>query len=148
MRLISAESGVQVPPSLPSKLKGSSYLAGTLFRCVVICPTIVPHFLLMHFFSHAIFRLNIVQPRQAFSARWGIKRKKIDDSYQAKTSREKFHPTAHSMSSSSSKFPYQVSLIQAVEQFNAGAYFACHETLEKLCLSENEPTRDLYKGIL
>ncbi len=39
-------------------------------------------------------------------------------------------------------------LSKAVQQFNAGAYFACHETLEKLWLKEKGPARDLYKGIL
>ncbi|EPR42465.1 protein of unknown function DUF309 [Desulfovibrio sp. X2] len=39
-------------------------------------------------------------------------------------------------------------LALAVEQFNAGAYFACHETLEELWLAEKEPLRALYQGIL
>lgn len=39
-------------------------------------------------------------------------------------------------------------LRKGVEQFNAGAYFACHETLEELWLAEKAPVRDLYKGII
>jgi len=39
-------------------------------------------------------------------------------------------------------------LKKGVAQFNAGAYFACHETLEKLWLGEKAPVRDLYKGII
>lgn len=39
-------------------------------------------------------------------------------------------------------------LAVAVAQFNAGAYFACHETLEALWLAEGRPVRDLYKGLL
>jgi len=41
-----------------------------------------------------------------------------------------------------------IQLRKAVDQFNAGAYYVCHETLEKLWLCEKGPTRDLYKGIL
>lgn len=33
-------------------------------------------------------------------------------------------------------------------QFNAGEYFACHETLERLWIEERTAVRDLYKGIL
>src|SRR5438067_12029672 len=36
----------------------------------------------------------------------------------------------------------------AVEQFNAGEFFECHETLEALWLAECEPLRRLYQGIL
>ena len=39
-------------------------------------------------------------------------------------------------------------LWRAVEQFNAGEFFACHETLEALWLAEAEPLRRLYQGIL
>ena len=36
----------------------------------------------------------------------------------------------------------------AIEQFNAGDYFECHETLEGLWLAEQGPTRDFYQGLL
>ncbi len=36
----------------------------------------------------------------------------------------------------------------AINKFNAGDYFVCHEFLEQLWLDEQGPQRDLYKGIL
>lgn len=39
-------------------------------------------------------------------------------------------------------------LLQAVAEFNQGAYFTCHETLEALWLEEQSPIRDFYKGML
>ncbi|MGQ9767270.1 MAG: DUF309 domain-containing protein [Anaerolineae bacterium] len=36
----------------------------------------------------------------------------------------------------------------AVAQFNAGEYWECHETLEKLWVAERRPVRDLYQGVL
>jgi uncharacterized protein len=39
-------------------------------------------------------------------------------------------------------------LRRAIEQFNAGEYFDCHETLENLWRGEPGTIRDLYKGIL
>jgi len=39
-------------------------------------------------------------------------------------------------------------LAQAVDEFNAGAYFACHETLEDLWLATPDPERHLYQGLL
>ena len=36
----------------------------------------------------------------------------------------------------------------ALRQFNAGAYFACHETLEELWRMPDDPLRDFYKGLL
>jgi uncharacterized protein len=36
----------------------------------------------------------------------------------------------------------------AVEEFNRGEFFECHETLEALWLAEGEPLRRLYQGIL
>jgi hypothetical protein len=36
----------------------------------------------------------------------------------------------------------------AISTFNAADYFACHEFLEALWLNEQDPRRDLYKGIL
>jgi uncharacterized protein len=39
-------------------------------------------------------------------------------------------------------------LLAGVEQFNAGAYWECHETLEMLWRGEPRPVRDLYQGIL
>ena len=35
-----------------------------------------------------------------------------------------------------------------MEQFNAGDYYGCHETLEDLWVAENRPVRRLYQGIL
>ena len=39
-------------------------------------------------------------------------------------------------------------LCRGVEQFNAGEYWACHETLEALWIAELRPVRDLYQGVL
>jgi len=39
-------------------------------------------------------------------------------------------------------------LMRGVEQFNAGEYWECHETLERLWLAEVRPVRGLYQGIL
>lgn len=36
----------------------------------------------------------------------------------------------------------------AIHQFNAGDYYACHETLEELWLAERSDLRHLYQGIL
>jgi predicted metal-dependent hydrolase len=36
----------------------------------------------------------------------------------------------------------------AIRQFNAGAYFACHETLEELWRDESGPLREFYQGVL
>jgi len=41
-----------------------------------------------------------------------------------------------------------IRLALARRQFNAGEYFACHETLERLWIEERTAVRDLYKGIL
>jgi len=41
-----------------------------------------------------------------------------------------------------------VRLALAVEQFNRGDYYDCHDTLEALWRDERAPLRDLYKGIL
>lgn len=38
--------------------------------------------------------------------------------------------------------------LRAIEQFNAGEYFECHESLEDLWRNEPGKIRDLYKGIL
>ncbi|BAZ90497.1 hypothetical protein NIES932_19970 [Raphidiopsis curvata NIES-932] len=35
-----------------------------------------------------------------------------------------------------------------VEQFNAGQFYACHDTLEALWIEATEPERTLYQGIL
>jgi hypothetical protein len=37
---------------------------------------------------------------------------------------------------------------QAVEQFNQGEFYACHDTLEALWLEEVDPLRRFYQGIL
>lgn len=39
-------------------------------------------------------------------------------------------------------------LLQGLEEFHAGAYYACHETLEDLWVAETGPVRELYQGIL
>jgi len=39
-------------------------------------------------------------------------------------------------------------LLAGIEEFNAGAFFECHETLEELWLAESRPLRTLYQGIL
>lgn len=44
--------------------------------------------------------------------------------------------------------PPPPALCHAIEQFNAGAYWECHETLEGLWVAERRPIRDLYQGIL
>lgn len=44
--------------------------------------------------------------------------------------------------------PPSPTLLAAVRQFNEGKYFLCHETLEDLWLSESEPLRRLYQGML
>lgn len=38
--------------------------------------------------------------------------------------------------------------ILAVDQFNSGEWFICHETLEELWVGESGSARDLYQGIL
>ncbi|MBG0743106.1 MAG: DUF309 domain-containing protein [Cylindrospermopsis raciborskii KL1] len=35
-----------------------------------------------------------------------------------------------------------------VEQFNAGQFYACHDTLEALWIEATEPEKTLYQGIL
>lgn len=44
--------------------------------------------------------------------------------------------------------PPPPALCHGIAQFNAGEYWACHETLEELWVSERRPIRDLYQGIL
>jgi hypothetical protein len=39
-------------------------------------------------------------------------------------------------------------LLRGIEQFNAGEYWECHETLEELWVAEKRELRDLYQGIL
>ena len=39
-------------------------------------------------------------------------------------------------------------LLHAIEQFNAGEYWECHETLEGLWIAEPREVRDMYQGIL
>ena len=55
----------------------------------------------------------------------------------------------------SSRQPYPAStekacpiLQLAINKFNAGDYFTCHEFLEELWLDTQDPKRELYKGIL
>jgi uncharacterized protein len=44
--------------------------------------------------------------------------------------------------------PPPPTLLAGIEQFNAGEYWECHETLETLWRAEPQPVRDLYQGIL
>ncbi|HCF28774.1 MAG TPA: DUF309 domain-containing protein [Cyanobacteria bacterium UBA11049] len=37
---------------------------------------------------------------------------------------------------------------QGVEQFNAGQFYACHDTLEALWIEATEPEKSFYQGIL
>ena len=39
-------------------------------------------------------------------------------------------------------------LVQAVEEFNRGEWFQCHETLEELWVGQQGELRDLYQGVL
>jgi len=44
--------------------------------------------------------------------------------------------------------PPSPTLRAAIRQFNDGAYFACHETLEELWRIQDDPLRDFYQGLL
>ena len=44
--------------------------------------------------------------------------------------------------------PPPTALYAGIAEFNAGAYFACHETLEAIWMREPGPIRRLYQGIL
>jgi hypothetical protein len=39
-------------------------------------------------------------------------------------------------------------LLEGIRLFNAGEFYACHHALEELWLSEHDPIRYLYQGIL
>jgi predicted metal-dependent hydrolase len=39
-------------------------------------------------------------------------------------------------------------LLRAVDEFNRGAWFECHETLEELWVGEKGELRDFYQGML
>ncbi|WP_136526224.1 DUF309 domain-containing protein [Geomonas ferrireducens] len=39
-------------------------------------------------------------------------------------------------------------LLQAIEEFNSGAWFECHETLEELWVGSKGEMRDFYQGVL
>lgn len=39
-------------------------------------------------------------------------------------------------------------LLKGIEEFNQGAFFECHDTLEELWAAESRPIRHLYQGIL
>lgn len=39
-------------------------------------------------------------------------------------------------------------LLLGIQEFNCGAYFACHETLETLWVGDKSPFRRFYQGIL
>lgn len=44
--------------------------------------------------------------------------------------------------------PPPAALLYGIEQFNAGEYWECHETLEGLWIAEPREVRDMYQGIL
>jgi predicted metal-dependent hydrolase len=44
--------------------------------------------------------------------------------------------------------PPSQELLQAVEQFNSGDWFECHETLEDLWVGSTGELRDFYQGVL
>lgn len=44
--------------------------------------------------------------------------------------------------------PPSAELVSGIEEFNAGAWLDCHETLEDIWISEPGVVRDLYQGIL
>lgn len=44
--------------------------------------------------------------------------------------------------------PPPAALYAGIAEFNAGAYFECHETLEAIWMREPGPIRRLYQGIL
>ena len=44
--------------------------------------------------------------------------------------------------------PPPAALLAGIGQFNEGAYFECHETLEAIWMREPGPIRRLYQGIL
>jgi predicted metal-dependent hydrolase len=39
-------------------------------------------------------------------------------------------------------------LLKALEEFNQGLYYECHDTLEEMWMAEPRPVRTLYQGIL
>jgi predicted metal-dependent hydrolase len=39
-------------------------------------------------------------------------------------------------------------VLRGLEEFNRGAYYECHETLEEAWMAETRPIRDLYRAIL
>jgi CheY-like chemotaxis protein len=44
--------------------------------------------------------------------------------------------------------PPPAELLHGIEQFNAGEYWECHETLEGLWVADKREVRDLYQGVL
>ena len=44
--------------------------------------------------------------------------------------------------------PHDLRLYKAIEEFNQGLFFECHETLEELWLEENGKDRLFYQGFL
>lgn len=45
-------------------------------------------------------------------------------------------------------FRFPPALYRALDELNAGAYFACHETLEALWIPEKDAVRQIYQGVL
>lgn len=60
--------------------------------------------------------------------------------------REVLHPASGDAEGCSDAPP--PALLHAIRQFDAGEYWECHETLERLWLAEVRPVRGLYQGIL
>jgi len=60
----------------------------------------------------------------------------------------RFTPAAPGEIAAARSMPPPEAFLQGAGQFNAGAYFACHETLEALWLTEKGPVRDFYKGVI
>jgi uncharacterized protein len=60
--------------------------------------------------------------------------------------RDALNPPARNITGCDEPLPDRLRL--GIEQFNAGAYWECHETLEGLWLAEPRPIRALYQGIL
>ena len=54
----------------------------------------------------------------------------------------------YSPSGDSCSQPASPTLLAAIRQFNAGAFFTCHETLEELWRIETIPLRTFYQGLL
>ncbi len=52
------------------------------------------------------------------------------------------------MTHSHPPLPLPPDVLQGIEHFNRGAFYACHDSLEKAWIEEKGPIRKLYQGIL